>query len=122
QIVADGQADLDAERGLDRSRGRVTRRHLLGLAVARAVGDVDVEQVQLAVCRHDLASRRDQRRGVVDPAASGARVFESRRELRDRSGQTPDGALYAELADARELRPLHEPCESVFLTGRPAVL
>src|SRR3989442_13838941 len=87
EIVTAGQADLDAERGLDGRRGRVARRDLLGLAIARAVGDVDVEQVQLAVRRDDLPSRRDQRRGVVDPAAFGAPAPGSLRELRDRSGQ-----------------------------------
>src|SRR5207237_8495824 len=96
EVVADGQADLDAERGLDGRRGRVALRDLLGLAIARAVGDVDVEQVQLAVRRDDLPSRRDQRRGVVAPASFGAPAPGSLRELRDRSGPAPACALRPE--------------------------
>src|ERR1700704_6680858 len=57
QVIADGEANLHAEGGLHRGRWSVARRDLFGFAVPGAIGDVDVEQVELAGGRGDLALR-----------------------------------------------------------------
>src|SRR5256885_17243489 len=68
QVVADGKSELELEVGQRHGRGdRKAGRDRLRLAVPGAVGDVDVEEVQLPIDRRDLAARADQRAGVVDP-------------------------------------------------------
>src|SRR6266403_2217702 len=114
QVVADGEANLEAEAGLHRARCSVSRRDLFGFAVPGAVGDVDVEQVELAVGRGDLASRRDERAGVVHATIGGP--------LGDRAGQAIDAPPGAELADARELGPVDRASEGLLLAGGPDVL
>ena len=65
EVVADRQADGRA-RDID-DHELVARGGRVGLAQRRAARDVDVEQVDLAVARDQLAARIDHHGGVVGP-------------------------------------------------------
>src|SRR5207248_7357900 len=107
----------DAELRLQRTRDCVSRRDLLRLAVAGAVGDVDVEEVQFPVRGGDRAVRRDQGGRVVDAASAATAAGILARHLRDRSSEAPHLPARTEVADAGQLRTLHGPREGMLLAG-----
>ena len=78
--------------------------------------------MQLAIRRGERAIRGDQRARVVDPASAAAATGVLARQLRNRSREAPHLPARTEVADARQLRTVHGPCEGVLLAGRSDVL
>jgi hypothetical protein len=109
-VVADGQAQLDAVGG-GAEHDLLARGLVIGLAVHGAV-DLDVEHVELAIGRLDLAVGADVQRGV-------AQLRLAVDALGDRAGHEVDAQLARRVARPRD-RPAVERLGAVAQIGAAA--
>ena len=113
QVVADRQAQ-SSQRGRDDDRA-IARRDALRLAVADRLGDVDVEEVDLAVGAQDRAVGPEQNAGVV---AAGRLVA----ALVERAEQQVNAQAAGQLGEARQVGPSSDSAVRTFSAGGPRKL